>query len=286
MSRAESYAQRIRNRSEAEGIDAGRLHRNLVFQRILARVARADGWVLKGGFCLEVRLALEARTTVDLDLATREVFEGAGEDLQDTLDELLAAEVDEDEFTFDVAQPRRVNMLGDRDAWRIRVTARVDGQVFQDVTLDVVSQFTELAGAVEALEIAPPVAAPGLRPVRVAAVDVDQHAAEKLHAMMRVYAGERPSSRTKDLVDLVLLLEAGLLDAHRLADRLAVVYGERDGTAPPEALAPLPAGWEQDYPALLGQHELTVTAQTAASAYELVRDLYQQVVPFLEAASK
>ena len=255
MSRADSYGQRIRNRAEETGLDVQRLRRSLVFQRVLARIAMAEGWVLKGGFSLETRLALQARVTVDLDLVTRQRFGDSGADLQDELDGLLAADLD-DGFTFEVARPKRITVGDDRDAWSVTVTARVAGQSFATVRVDIVSQFEELAGAIERLAVAPPIDAPGLHVVHVPAVDVDQHAAEKLHAMMRTYAGDRPSSRVKDLVDLVLLIEAGVLDSARLARRLAVVYEERDGTPPPTELAELPASRANDYPTLLIRHEL------------------------------
>lgn len=116
----------------------------------------------------------------------------------------------------------------------------------------------------------------------MAAVDVDQHAAEKLHAMMRQYAGDRPSSRVKDLVDLVLFAEAGVLDVRRLAKRLVVVYRERDDAPPPLELSDIPAAWTADYPALLAQNELTVAADTATSAHDLIRDLYEQVAPHIK----
>ena len=82
----------------------------------------------------------------------------------------------------------------------------------------------------------------------VTAVDVYQHAAEKFHALARIYAHDRPSSRVKDLVDLVLLVEAGLLvDLTRLRDRLAVVYRSRDDSAPPADLDQPPHHWARPF---------------------------------------
>lgn len=280
MSRAESYAQRIRNTAEATGVDANRLRRGLVFQRVLARLEGRPEWVLKGGFCLEARLALRARATVDLDLVTRSQFGDDGLDLQDALDEILERPLD-DGFGFTVARPQKLSLLGERDAWRVTVAATVEGQRFADIKLDVVTQFDELVGAIDCLAVDPPISAPGLEGVEVYAVDVDQHAAEKFHAMARTYGG-RPSSRVKDLVDLVLLAEAGLLSAERLGKRLVIVYRERDGLPPPATLPALPLAWEVDYPSLLAAHDLTVGAVTVTEAFELVGAQYVEAILTIE----
>ncbi len=61
---------RLVNQAQSQGVDAGRLRRRLVFQRVLRRLAADDRWILKGGFLLEARLSDRARTTRDLDLAS------------------------------------------------------------------------------------------------------------------------------------------------------------------------------------------------------------------------
>lgn len=68
--------------------------------------------------------------------------------------------------------------------------------------------------------------------------------------MGRTYAGGMPSSRVKDLLDLVLMAEAGLLPDPRWRERLTRVYAVRDGTAPPAALPPVPPAWRHEYPAM------------------------------------
>jgi hypothetical protein len=55
---ARSLGHRIRNLAADRGVDPARLRRHLTFQRLLARLADSGQWVLKGGFCLEVRSVL------------------------------------------------------------------------------------------------------------------------------------------------------------------------------------------------------------------------------------
>ena len=100
------------------------------------------------------------------------------------------------------------------------------------------------------------------------AVDVAQHAAEKFHAMARTYAGDRPSSRVKDLVDVVLLAEAGLLPHPDLAGRLHTVWQVRDGVPPPAQLPEFPASWLADYAAMAAELDLHIDYSTARSTAE------------------
>lgn len=202
--------------------------------------------MLKGGFCLEVRLGTAARATKDLDVALV-----ADEPVRSVLDvqDLLSAEVSTaaptDGFRFDVGLPAPISAdeLGN-PGWRITVRATVGGDRFESVKLDVVARPGEIAGGVEKLVLEPLLrGVPGHGPVAVPAVDVHQHAAEKLHAYARIYARDRPSSRVKDLVDLVLLTEAGVLSPEPLSARLRQVYAVRDVSTPPPTCRHLrPAG--------------------------------------------
>lgn len=273
--RQRAVNDRIRIAAATQRVDANRLRRSLVFHRLLARLG-PHGFVLKGGFCLEVRLRHSARTTKDVDLVGSAATTNDSEYVLDTLDGILDSTEgsSSDGFTFDVGQPVRLRDQGTRGhAWRVSVTARLDGAEFERVKLDVVGQLTEVQGATEPLTVPPPVSIPGLPEVVIEAVDVYQHAAEKFHAYARTYAHDRPSSRVKDLVDLVLLIESGLLcDPVRIGERLAVVYAERDNALPEPNLPNPPGDWKRPYAALAT--ELGVTAVNTDAAYELVADWY------------
>lgn len=72
------------------GVDQ-RARNRYVFQRVLARLSRDARWVLKGGFSLELRLGLAARTTKDLDLLLTDV--GVAECVRSFAQEALARSV-------------------------------------------------------------------------------------------------------------------------------------------------------------------------------------------------
>ncbi len=63
------------------------------------------------------------------------------------------------------------------------------------------------------------------------------HVAEKLHAYVRIYHGDRPSTRTKDLIDLVLIAELFALDAHELASAIDATFSQREMGACPDGVA-------------------------------------------------
>ncbi|MGL5867051.1 MAG: nucleotidyl transferase AbiEii/AbiGii toxin family protein [Dermatophilaceae bacterium] len=270
--RMQSVNDRIRLAAAERGVDANRLRRALVFQRMLVRLA-PHGLILKGGFCLEARLADRARATRDIDLVGRLAKTDDAGDLRDSLEGLLDDGLD-DAFGFRVARPRPLR--GEdaaTNAWRSTVMATIAEADFETVTLDLVGQVDEVAGGTETLSVPPPVAIPGLDPVRVEAVDVFQHAAEKYHAYGRIYAENRPSSRVKDLVDLVLLADAGLLADHRrLGQRLAVVHHMRDHGPPPTVLPEPPASWRESYAAFAA--DLGLSATTVDAAHALAAELH------------
>lgn len=271
-SRAQSLGDRIRIASVERGVDAQRLRRGVVYQRLLVRAA-GHGLVLKGGYCLEVRLGGAARSTKDLDLVGRLALASDPDDLADALDDVLAGP-HADGFAFRAGVPKRLRAAeAGSPAWRVSVQALVDGAPFDRVVVDLVGQVDEVSGAVEMLRVPPPVRAPDHDPVDVQAVDVYQHAAEKLHAYARTYAGGRPSSRVKDLVDLVLLVEAGLLlDPARLAQRLGVVWQVRAGADPPPTLPSPPPTWGGDLARLL--RDVGSPPLPLAAAHQLALDLY------------
>lgn len=192
---------------------------------------------------------------------------------------LFDSELVDDGFAFRCAMPKRLRSPDDEhDAWRVTVEAVLDGHLFQTIVVDLVGQVAEVEGGTETLLVASPLTITGLEPVAIRAVDVHQHAAEKFHAYSRVYARELPSSRDKDLVDLVLLIEAGLLDdCKAVGERLAVVWRLRESAPPPAELPTPPVAWAEPYAAKAA--ELDLSARTLDAAYQLVADLYAAARP-------
>ena len=264
--------QRLNNRSRETGISLDRLRRRVVFERIVARLAHAEPgrWVLKGGMALEVRLRDQARLTKDIDLGLRDGVNEQAE-LHERLVEALAADPFNDRFVL-VAGP--VTELspdgGGHTTWRASVAAQLAGRPFGGVQIDVSPRAHEL-DLTDTVALPNSLAFADIEAPAVEIIDVNRHAAEKFHAMLRQF-DDRENTRVRDLLDLVLLIENELLDRPAMASAVRDVWQERDATARPKELAVLPASWPDRYERLAAEHD--VTALTFPAAVALVTALW------------
>jgi hypothetical protein len=276
---ADDSARRLRTAidarilNQATGFDPGPLRRRFAYQRLLRRLSldARGGWVLKGGFLLETRLQFGARATKDLDLAMK----AAGEDAFAKLASAVTADPDNDHFTFaiikSIALP--VDERGN-PAWRITLDAVLDGRTFASLLIDIVDRLDEIGDAVETITVASPIIGLDLGAASILAVDIPQHAAEKFHALCLTFLDGRQNTRVKDLLDIVLLIEAELLPHPRLAERITAVFLIRDGGSPPETLPTPPASWRSDYTLLASTTGATTSDLDAAFA--LASDLFHK----------
>ena len=106
----------------------------MVLGRLLARLLETapNGWIVKGGVALNVRIDGRARTTKDLDLARRD-------DEERVTNDLLAASTTDlgDFFCFSIEQTAPADLGGDGAAARFRVRADLDGRKFEEILLDI-----------------------------------------------------------------------------------------------------------------------------------------------------
>lgn len=252
----EALEQRLLNRAEATGTDINRLRRRAVFERILARLAEApdERWILKGGFALEVRLGDRARSTRDLDVALSDSA-ATGSGVRDALIDALSIALD-DRFDFAVSEPTNIapDQAG-RPGWRFTVTANLAGKEFQKVRVDVVARPEEIGARTERVRVITLLDFAEVENVTIETIDRRQHFAEKLHALTRDY-GDRPSSRVKDLADLLILIEDGLSPDDVLLAAVHDVFVVRATHEVPDAIPAPPAGWEGQYEAYVRELDL------------------------------
>ena len=237
----QALEQRLGNRTRATGASLVRLRKTVVFERLLARlVVTAPGrWVLKGGLALDFRLKDRSRTTKDMDLVRHDDEEAAVGDL------IEAASADlGDLFGFSVEG--RVPLGEDEaGAVRCRIRAEVAGRLFENVVVDI--GFSDPLGwAPELVRGTDLLAFAGLEPVEVPVISLEQQVAEKVHAYNRSYRG-RPSSRARDLVDLVLIKRIASLDGSKLHAALRGTFAGRRQHALPRSFPPPPAEWSVAY---------------------------------------
>jgi len=267
---------RLASRSRETNTDPERLRRRAVFERLLVRLilVEPDQWILKGGMALEVRLGDKARATKDLDLALRDA--GAdGNAVRERLIDCLGHDPEEDWFEFLVGVPAEISPdQAGRPGWRFSVESRLGGKTFARVVVEVVARAEEISKTVHVslpgvLDFA------GIGPREVEVVDPAQHFAEKVHALTRSY-GDRPNSRVRDLVDLVLLIDDGLAPTDELLGIVDHVFRERATHDVPPELPDPPAFWRDDYPARA--EPLDVSAQTLDDAMALTRRFWAELL--------
>lgn len=236
---------RLTAAARAGGRPVGSARKLVAFTRLLARLERAapDRWVLKGGFALELRLPGQARATRDVDI-----------DWATSLNEATNALVEaatlalDDYFEFDI---RRVGAaeVGGAGGVRFHADAYVGGRLFEPLLIDV-------GVGVERLPPSDELTAPDLldfaeiEPARIRAIRLEQHIAEKLHAYIRRHADDRPSSRAKDLIDIILMSELAAFDFGRLRKAILCVFEARATHELPASLPAPPREWARPYRAL------------------------------------
>lgn len=265
----QALEQRLKERSAGDGARLARDRKRVAFDRFLARLAAVapDGWMLKGGFAIDLRLGDRARATKDIDL------DWCVDD-DELLDALLDA-ADHDAGDYFAFRVERSATPADRlgGSQRFRVSASLAGRPFETFPIDIA--FRADQAATDMLTTADLLAFAGLAPVRVPALSLETQVAEKLHAYTRTYEGGRPSSRTKDLVDIVLIAELFALDARALAAAIEATFTTR-GTHPVPQIVPRPsADWSTPF------SELAATVGIAtdlAAAHAVATDLLTPIL--------
>lgn len=230
--------------ARAGGRPVGRGRKLVAFTRMLARLEHAapDAWMLKGGFALELRLGGQARATrdVDIDWAT------SLDEATDALVEAAALDL-ADHFEFAITRVGATD-IGAGGGIRFRADAYVGGRLFEPLLIDVGvaggGSPTDELTAPDLLDFAE------IEPAHIRAIPLEQHIAEKLHAYTRRYGADQPSSRAKDLIDIILMSELASLGFDDLRKALASVFAARATHELPASFPTPPGEWAQRYRAL------------------------------------
>lgn len=258
-----SLEARLRARARELGVPVQTLQLKFVMERLLARLFDPPvvPWLLKGGFAMDLRYRPRARTTKDLDLSVSVVSEGLPGELRDRLQAAAATDLG-DYLSFRIGEVKAELTNAPRGGGRFPCEAVLLGKTYARFHLDVglgdavVGEPERLAGD-DLLEFA------GLPPAVVLAIPRSQQFAEKVHAYTFPWAG-RLNTRTKDLVDLVLLIERGPPDIGEIRRALAATFQTRTTHPLPETLAPPPEHWKADFPGMATEAGLSTGDYLAA----------------------
>lgn len=254
--------RRLLIRSQAGGVSLVRLRKNVVFDRLLARLLEVapDRWVLKGALALEYRLGAGTRTTMDVDL-------GRSDDEQESTEDFLKAQAAElgDFFVFIIERTADLDEIQEGSAVRYHVESELAGRRFEAINVDV--GFNDPIEAPESLRGHDLLSFADIAPIEVPAISIAQHIAEKVHAYSRTYGAEGVlSTRVKDLVDLVLIAKGAPVDAIELRAALRQTFSIRGGRPLPPELPPPPVAWRVPYRRLAGQVGIPPQLEAAHAA--------------------
>jgi predicted nucleotidyltransferase component of viral defense system len=253
---------RLQNRARAGGTDLQRLRRQVAFDRFLARMfskgPRADYlWVLKGGYAMELRTHT-ARTTKDIDLTLHDgtkLSKDKDERREQIRDMLLteAAKQLDDFFEFLVGEPRDDFDGAPGGGSRYPVTARMDGRDFGRFHVDV-GIGDEVIEPLDVVTGEDWLGFGGIVPPSVPIISAEQQFAEKLHAY--TLPRQRTNNRTKDLVDMVLLINQESLDNEKTAVAVRATFLKRQTHELPKELDAPPKEWEPVFEELAAECHL------------------------------
>jgi predicted nucleotidyltransferase component of viral defense system len=254
---------RLKN-TQNETVGISRLRKRVVFERLLARLsAQAAGeWVLKGGLALELRLDELSRSTKDIDVDWNLSEDDATERLLDAADLDIG---DMFEFRLKRSDPDE-DLDGDGQRWS--ATALLDGREFERILIDVTFAAQPIFEP-DTLMSFGLLAFAGLDQIQVRTLAIEQHLAEKVHAYTRTYAGDQPSSRVKDLIDIDVIAATTPVDSDRLRTALHAIFTERATHTAPTKLPPPPQNWARTWSKLAANLPVAPTLaeghQTAAA---------------------
>lgn len=220
----------VTTRAKAEaaisGQESGVVIRRFVIDRFLARVFALpeSGWVLKGGNAVLTRVH-DARATKDIDLLAE-----LG-DLDDAVTRLRKAiDIDlGDHFRFVITGAKAVSggpLQPDVEGYKVSVDAYCGVKPRHRFSVDVVTG--SLMTAEPDVQIRPGLV-PSVAPTSVRLYPVVDHIADKLCATQSTYgtAGDQPSTRVRDLVDLVVFARTQRVDGDELTEAVAAEWMHR-----------------------------------------------------------
>jgi hypothetical protein len=225
----------LRERARRLGVPAYIVRRQAALERLIVRLTKVapDRWALKGGMALETRLGERARVSVDLDADHVHGVEAARADLQ-----RAAVEDLDDHFGFAIAGSEELREAGVGLAVRYKLESSLSGRPFEPLQVDVSisvpdpwdAQSARRPGLLSTL---------GFDPIEVLLVPLERQVAEKLHAYTRTYKSGS-TTRARDLVDLLLVLQHERVDAVSLKAAIRRVFDQRATHTVPERLPPPP----------------------------------------------
>jgi Nucleotidyl transferase AbiEii toxin, Type IV TA system len=248
--------------------DLPQLQRQIAYDRLLTRIYVVDrGWIVKGATALLAR-DLGVRATIDIDLYRNVRLADAERELR------AAVAIDiGDWFDFELGPARAVS--DGAAGTRMPVDALIGTTVWASFHVDLVGAELKMTGEPDDVPALAQIDMPALKQHDYRAYPLVDHIADKVIAMLDRYGtSAAPSTRYKDLVDLVAIVRGASVEAEAQTAALASEAARREVKLPDHFEAPDRAMWERGY-AAEARRSLLDVAQTLDRALTITR-------PFLD----
>ncbi len=240
------------------------LRRQFAYDRFLERLYMMDDeWIVKGAVALLAReIGVRGSRAID-------VYRAAASEVAET-DLRRAAERDiGDWFRFEVGPRRPVS--DESSAARLPVIAYIGQQEWERFHIDLVGSDLRMTAEPDDVPAIAQVDIPELDQKGYRAYPLVDHVADKVVATFELYGpSKQPSSRYRDLVDLVAIGRGASVDADGQLRSLQSEANRRSVTLPQTFDAPNRALWEVGY-AREAADSVLADAQTLDEALGIVR---------------
>lgn len=258
--------QRLRVAARSRHVRLTELRRQFVYSCYLARVFSLPDcqWVLKGGVGLLMRID-GARHSRDLDLSRP----SADVQMVEAINELVMAgrPSDRDPFVFTVTA--KSPLVGVATGRQLSVEARLGTTTYDTFPIDL-TMAHPIVGSIEVQQLQMPLVIADVQPPpQVRIYPIADQVADKVAAMYQSYGQGQPSSRYRDLVDLVLIVTHLELDPDDVTAALRVQAHVRSMVLPDRMTSPGSA-WSVLYAAQARTTHVPDEARTLQGALEYV----------------
>jgi hypothetical protein len=247
------------------------LQRQFAYDRLLVRLYLfGGGWVVKCATALLAR-GIAVRHTVDVDVYRAVSRERAERDLR------TALALDAGDW-FELHGGAGVPIADGATGVRIPIDARLGSSTWARFHVDVVGEGVRMTGRPDEVPPLTAVAMSGLLGAAYRAYPLADHVADKVCAIFeRQGPARRPSTRFKDLIDLVVLSQHARPTAEDQRRALGSEASRRGIAWPERFEVPDPRMWERGY-AAEARRARALTARTLPGALAIVKPFLDPVL--------
>jgi hypothetical protein len=262
-----ALTDRLTELAKAGRWSLAQLQRQIAYDRLLERLYLVDqAWILKGAVALLAR-DIGVRASLDIDVYRAKASEVAEAELRDA----AAVEIG-DWFRFEIGPGTAV---AGAVATRLPIRAFVGTTLWVEFHVDLVGSDVRMTGQPEDVPPLARVVMPNIEQHGYRAYPLVDHIADKVAAIVERHGEElRPSTRFRDLVDLVAIVTSVPINARDQRKALLSEFDRRGIELPRHFAVPDRALWESGY--------AREVARSLLSGARSLDDALDTVTPFFD----